>query len=107
MTNSRNDHTRQALRWIGQVSANYVTGDWDPATIADELGAAIHDSLSDDFGPVVRQLDTLRTLRALTTALEREVAAQARHAHTRGASWTQVGDALGVSKQAAHERYGS
>jgi hypothetical protein len=29
-----------------------------------------------------------------------------RLARTRGAPWTDIGQSLGVSKQAAHERYG-
>ena len=43
-----------------------------------------------------------RTLAPLAAAVEREMVARA---HARGASWTEVGEALGMTRQAAHERF--
>lgn len=43
-----------------------------------------------------------RTLPALASAVEREMVARARG---RGASWTEIGEALGMTRQAAHERF--
>jgi hypothetical protein len=106
MENTRNAKTRTAVRWLGQVLGNYVQGDWDHDQTADELDAAIFDGLDDDFGPVVRQLDTLRALRCFADALTREVAEQARHSRERGATWEQIAAATGCnSKQAAQARY--
>lgn len=51
-------------------------------------------------------LDALRSAKATIdseTDRLRPLVAEARH---RGASWQQVGDALGMTRQAAHERYG-
>ena len=48
---------------------------------------------------------TLRDLRAIRDALESLTRAEVASARSLGLSWAQVGDALGVSKQSAHERY--
>jgi hypothetical protein len=53
-------------------------------------------------GAQLHQLIT--TARALTDA-ERHVADTVRQARAAGASWTQIGDALGVSRQAAQQRW--
>jgi hypothetical protein len=103
---SRNDRTREALRWLGHVLGNCMGGDWDQETICDELGAAIFDGLSDDFGHVARQLDTLNALQVFHAALGREVADQARHAKARGATWEQIGKVFGTTRQAAQMRFG-
>jgi len=49
------------------------------------------------------------TVLASYATMQREATALLRHqvevARSLGLSWQQVGDALGISKQAAHERY--
>ncbi len=37
---------------------------------------------------------------------ESDLRASVARARERGATWQQVGDALGISRQAAHERFG-
>lgn len=52
-------------------------------------------------------LASLSTLRARQRALEREVAVCVSAARAAGISWSALGDALGVSKQAMQQRYGA
>ncbi len=47
-------------------------------------------------------LSELAELHAIVRAIEIELVSLARH---QGFSWTEIGDALGVSRQAAHRRY--
>ncbi|NUR83649.1 MAG: hypothetical protein HOY71_06135, partial [Nonomuraea sp.] len=53
--------------------------------------------------------DPLLALRA-TTALRREIerleAVQVRRARVAGLAWAHIADAIGVSKQAVHKKYG-
>lgn len=48
----------------------------------------------------------LRAVRALRTLADRLEALHVEHARTRGWSWQQVAEALGVTRQAVHKRYG-
>lgn len=47
-------------------------------------------------------LETLRELRATLVRLERLLVREARHRYS---TWTEIGDALGVSRQAARRRH--
>jgi anti-sigma regulatory factor (Ser/Thr protein kinase) len=51
-------------------------------------------------------LEALTAVEALARVVDRWRARLVRLARTRGAPWTEIGHSLGVSKQAAHERYG-
>jgi hypothetical protein len=51
-------------------------------------------------------LEALTAVEALARVVDRWRARLVRLARTRGAPWTDIGQSLGVSKQAAHERYG-
>lgn len=51
-------------------------------------------------------LPELRRLRALHTELARAEAEQVRRARGQGLSWVAIADALGVSRQAVHKKYG-
>jgi MEDS: MEthanogen/methylotroph, DcmR Sensory domain len=51
-------------------------------------------------------LEALTAVEALARVVDRWRARLVRLARTRGAPWTDIGHSLGVSKQAAHERYG-
>ena len=48
----------------------------------------------------------LRAVVALRRLADRVEAVHVAHARRRGWSWDQVGDALGISKQAAHKKFG-
>ena len=48
----------------------------------------------------------LRAVAALRKLVERLEALQVRNARDHGWSWEQIGEALGVSKQAVHKKYG-
>ncbi len=50
-------------------------------------------------------LDGLRTLVATRATLERVESLLVREARRSGCSWTEIGEALGVSRQAAHARH--
>jgi DNA-directed RNA polymerase specialized sigma24 family protein len=47
----------------------------------------------------------LRAVRALRTLLEKLEAIQVTHARSLGWSWQEIALALGVSKQAVHQKY--
>ncbi|MBT8798148.1 AsnC family protein [Microbacterium flavum] len=51
-------------------------------------------------------LAALRRLRALHADLARAEAEQVRRARARAYSWVAIADALDVSRQAAHKKYG-
>ncbi|MEU6717278.1 hypothetical protein ACFOY2_07325 [Nonomuraea purpurea] len=68
--------------------------------------------MTNDLATLMRQAqddDPLLALHA-TTALRREVerleAVQVRRARVAGLAWSQIADAIGVSKQAVHKKYG-
>ena len=64
---------------------------------------ALHDDPSDsDDAPLAR----LRDLTQQAQALEREINTEVRRARVGGSSWQAIALALGVSKQAAHKRFG-
>ena len=57
-------------------------------------------------GSIEPVLEALTAVEALARVVDRWRARLVRLARTRGAPWTAIGQSLGVSKQAAHERYG-
>jgi uncharacterized NAD(P)/FAD-binding protein YdhS len=76
--------TQKRLRIVGQGPSARIrlVGDWDE-----------------------RPLDGLREARGIEGALDKVVRDQVRRAREAGCSWTEVGDALGTSKQSAWERF--
>lgn len=68
-------------------------------TLAQLIGLA---GLDEVDGP----LQTLPVLRAVQAAVHANIRVHAVAARQRGASWTQIGAALGVSRQAAQQAYG-
>jgi len=76
------------------------TEPYTPATIAHEAREMLRDLVLGNEGPdVIRELRyTARVVETLTTAAVRDLRAG-------GASWSEIGLALGTSRQAAHERY--
>jgi FixJ family two-component response regulator len=68
--------------------------------------------MADDLATLMRQAQDEDPLRALeaTTALRRELermeAVQVRRARVAGLPWAQIANAIGVSKQAVHKKYG-
>jgi uncharacterized NAD(P)/FAD-binding protein YdhS len=52
-----------------------------------------------------RPLEGIREVCGLERALDKVLRDQVRKARDTGCSWTEVGDALGTSKQAAWERF--
>lgn len=50
-------------------------------------------------------LDTVATLAALNEVVTSHTTELVAIARAAGATWNEIGDALGISKQAAHERY--
>ncbi len=59
-----------------------------------------------DGRPIEPVLEALTAVETLARVVDRWRARLVRLARTRGAPWTEIGHSLGVSKQAAHERYG-
>ncbi|WP_327091997.1 hypothetical protein OIE66_15600 [Nonomuraea sp. NBC_01738] len=68
--------------------------------------------MTNDLAGLVRQAqddDPLLALRATTSLrheLERLEAVAVRRARVAGLPWAQIADAIGVSKQAVHKKYG-
>jgi hypothetical protein len=52
-------------------------------------------------------LDQLSRVKAQRDALDREIATCAAAARAAGVPWSQIGAALGTTKQAAQQRYGA
>lgn len=63
------------------------------------MSDAVRAAESDDPG------DGLRAVVVLREVAERLEAAQVARARLRGWTWEEIGDALGVSKQAAHKKH--
>ena len=53
-------------------------------------------------GPVSQRLEAAQRLRQASEALVAELVAEARK---EGVTWSDIGDTLGVSTQAAHQKY--
>lgn len=64
----------------------------------------IHATVAADDGR--EPLAELRRLLQARAELARAEAEQVRRARARGYSWVDIADALGVSKQAVHKKYG-
>lgn len=76
--------TRRRLRIVGHGPATGIRleGNWDE-----------------------RPLDGLRRGHGIERALDKVLRDQVRRARQEGCSWTEIGEALGTSKQAAWERF--
>ncbi|MGI5271927.1 hypothetical protein ACQEUU_22425 [Nonomuraea sp. CA-218870] len=68
--------------------------------------------MADDLAELVRQaqdddpLLALQATAALRRELERVEAVQVRRARVAGLAWAQIANAIGVTKQAVHKKYG-
>jgi hypothetical protein len=71
--------------------------------------AAMEQWLHDHAEPIRDELDVLRPVastRDLVSQAQAALVRAVRDARDRGASWSQIGATLGVSKQTAWDRYG-
>lgn len=71
----------------------------EDAELIDSLDASLKKSIDED-----RPLDALRTIRAIGDVVSVRAQEAAAAAAQGAASWTDIGAALGISKQAAHQR---
>jgi hypothetical protein len=76
--------TQQRVKVVGHGAGMRVrlVGDWDD-----------------------RPLDGLREVHGVETAIEKVVRDQVRRARNSGCSWSEIGEVLGTTKQAAWERF--
>ena len=74
------------------------------STIVDVMSPAVTATAESDGDrqPIAR----LREIRASKQELAREEAEQVRKARLQGHSWHAIADALDISRQAAHKRFG-
>ncbi|HKR50529.1 MAG TPA: anti-sigma factor RsbA family regulatory protein [Pseudonocardiaceae bacterium] len=77
-----------------------------PAAVSAERPPAVSVESPQDWCSVEPVLEALTAVETLARVVDRWRARLVRLARTRGAPWTEIGHSLGVSKQAAHERYG-
>lgn len=77
-----------------------------PAAVSAERSPAVSAKRPQDWFSVEPVLEALTAVETLARVVDRWRARLVRLARTRGAPWTEIGHSLGVSKQAAHERYG-
>ncbi len=77
-----------------------------------EKAAAEAEAWLDSLDPKTTPADRIEDLRAVASAGERvaiaekDVAAAVANARKNGRSWAMIGRSLGISAQAAHQRYG-
>ncbi|MGH3886321.1 MAG: anti-sigma factor RsbA family regulatory protein [Pseudonocardiaceae bacterium] len=76
------------------------------ATASPERPAPVSIEQPQDGRLIEPVLEALTAVETLARVVDRWRARLVRLARTRGAPWTEIGHSLGVSKQAAHERYG-
>lgn len=83
------------------------------ATTSDAVTTAFHHVRDMRFGHLVEEVDDpaqrLRTLHAMASIkadVDRATPIVVQQARALGASWAQIGEVLGVTKQAAQQRYG-
>ena len=87
-------------RHEGTITARVGRGDIEIDLAAD---AAIRDAVDGlSRGDVSQRLEAAQRLRHASEALVAELVAEARK---KGATWSDIGDTLGVSTQAAHQKY--
>lgn len=84
------------LEMTGRLPSRYVDD------MPDEEGLMALVGTLDDDDPL-RSLAAAAELRRQATRIE---SVQVRRARQRGLPWASIADALGVSKQAVHQRYG-
>lgn len=80
--------------------------DTHPSDFSDEVRARI-EAVDESLGRAIqadRPIEALSACRAMGTVIERRTREAARAAVDGAWSWADVGEALGVSKQAAHEK---
>jgi hypothetical protein len=73
-----------------------------PSTAATTAARRLIDAAA---SPQIGELERLDLLARALREVEAEIAGAVASARAQDFSWTQIGGALGVSKQAAHERY--
>jgi|SRR5688500_5893830 hypothetical protein len=79
----------------------------DPATAADEiLDDAMRDLVRRQGGNELTVGAALEATAALRDAADRKLYVLVGYAREAGASWASIGEALGVTTQAAHQRFG-
>ena len=76
-------------------------------TLIDEQTVGVADTMAVTNGEPETGFRVLREHAALARVADVRLAEVVASARKNGASWTQIGRAIGVSKQAAQQRYGS
>ncbi len=84
----------------GTITARVGRGDIEIDLAADAAMRSAVDDLT--HGEADRRLEAAQRLRHAAEALVAELVADARK---KGATWADIGDTLGVSTQAAHQKY--
>ena len=84
-----------------------AAGRSDPAIAADEiLDEAMRDLVRRHGGGELTVGAALAATAAIRDAADRKLYVLVGYAREAGASWASIGEALGVSTQAAHQRFG-
>ena len=71
------------------------------------IDAAVATTQASMFGPDdATTRAALQAVRAVGELVEQRLIDEVRHQRRMGATWQEIGDALGTTRQSAHERFG-
>lgn len=109
MQTERHRTAYRLIRDLGRLNGEYVTGDmplYDQAWTYAQTAAKRARELSEETGDKAHYLERLAVVQELAKVTAQLRADAIQEARLHGASWADIGAKLGISKQAAQQRFG-